>query len=621
MVGYTKSFGAGDYDIWILKLDKNGEILWQKTYGSKGYDIAHSVKQITDAGYIVAGESDENMLIIKLDGNGNIEWQKEYGKGEIYSIQQTIDGGYILVGNTYDDILIVKLDMYGNVKWQKVIEDSSYSSSYSVQQTKDGYILAGYVSINRGYDVNYETYRYDRDAYIIKLDEEGNIQWQKTYGSSIKNIFGNYPDEIAYSIQQTNDGGYIVAGDTGFFDIWILKLDEEGNIQWQKTYSGIGEDRIAVPTDPASEAIQQTSDGGYIVVGYTNSFGDKYHTDIWILKLDEEGNIQWQKTYGGEDYDEAKCVRETSDGYIIAGETKSFGAGKDDFFVFKVDKNGNIPDCDLGKSSNANVGEVSQVEVIEAKFEYRDTYIVEGDTNIVPQNTYISPEWICPSTSTNKPPVIDSFVGSPTYGMLPLTVTFTCTAHDPDGNIVEYHWDFNGDGAIDKTTTVGMTYHTYSEEGTYYAQCIVVDDTGLSIVSPFIKIIAEKEKEVIKNKVYVKILNNDDDTLITNFYIDGELKHKTNVPFGRLWSIGSYEVPQGYHEFKITWQDPDDMKIYNYKVSYNIEGDREITLYISKHAKQEGEVVELKKESFQGREYTLYNSEKGMDFDLSLIHI
>jgi len=155
-------------------------------------------------------------------------------------------------------------------------------------------------------------------------------QWAKTYGGT--------GDDYAYSIQQTSDGGYIVAGYTGssgagLADFWVLKLKSDGTVDWQKTYGGGGYD--------SASSIQQTSDGGYIVAGVTTSFGAGGY-DFWVLKLDGSGNVQWQKTYGGTGNDYANSIQQTTDGgYIVAGVTTSFGAGGD-FWVLKLDSSGNV---------------------------------------------------------------------------------------------------------------------------------------------------------------------------------------------------------------------------------------------------------------------------------------
>jgi hypothetical protein len=212
--------------------------------------------------------------------------------------------------------------------------------AYSVQRTSDGgYILAGY------------TYSFGAggfDIFLIKTDANGNIIWAKTYGGT--------DWDVARSVQQTSDGGYIVAGwtrsfGTGYYDIFLIKTDANGNIIWAKAYGGTNND--------TAYSVQQTSDGGYIVAGRTGSFGAG-GLDIFLIKTDANGNIQWAKTYGGTDWDEAFSVQQTSDGgYIVAGTTWSFGAGGPDIFLIKTDANGNIGSCSIVRSVSPTVNTVS----------------------------------------------------------------------------------------------------------------------------------------------------------------------------------------------------------------------------------------------------------------------
>jgi hypothetical protein len=197
-----------------------------------------------------------------------------------------------------------------------------YDVAYSVQQTSDGgYIVAG---------VTHSFSAGGYDIFLIKTDANGNVQWAKTYGGT--------SGDGAFPVQQTSDGGYIVAGVTNSFgaggsDVFLIKTDTSGNIVWAKTYGGTNDDRATF--------VQQTSDGGYIVAGWTRSFGAGY-TDIFLIKTDTSGNIVWAKTYGGTSYDWAYSVQQTSDnGYIVGGYTGSFGVGTN-IFLIKTDTNGNI---------------------------------------------------------------------------------------------------------------------------------------------------------------------------------------------------------------------------------------------------------------------------------------
>lgn len=337
VAGETYSLGAVNSDEWVLKIDANGNIQWQKVYGGIGYDIARSIQQTADGGYIVAGETssfgaDTEVWILKLDGSGSIQWQNRYGGAGVdvaYSIQQTSDGGYIAVGETTSfgaggaDAFVFKLKSDGSIDWQKSYGGTNDDRARSIQQTlDDGFIVAGETDSFGGGDL---------DIWVLKLDGQGAVVWQKSYG-------GN-DDDVANSVQQTSDGGYIVAGGTTptgstVNDVFLLRLDASGGVVWQKTYGGVNDD--------VAYSSQQTSDGGYIVAGRSSSFGNIFG-DIWVLKIEPNGDIDWQKTYGGNESNSANAIQQLSDGrYIVAGETSYFGAGEADVCVLKLEGNGEI---------------------------------------------------------------------------------------------------------------------------------------------------------------------------------------------------------------------------------------------------------------------------------------
>jgi uncharacterized delta-60 repeat protein len=311
---------------------------WARTYGGSEDDFAYSVQQTTDGGYIVAGVTDSffdesgDIWILKLASDGTIEWQKTYGRGlgdGAYFIQQTSDGGYVVAGyypSVGWNIWVLKLSSDGNIEWQKYYR-GNYDGEMgrSIQQTTDG----GYIVASD--PVHWDTPDYDYDISVSKLTSNGDIEWYKTYRGS--------ENDNAYSIQQTTDGGYVVAGETESFgagnsDIWILKLASDGTIEWQKTYGGYASD--------GASSIQQTVDGGYVVAGQSISFGTGI-SDIWVLKLASDGTVEWQKTYGGSQKDEAYSVQQTSDGgYVVAGQTDSFGAGNADIWILKLVSDGTI---------------------------------------------------------------------------------------------------------------------------------------------------------------------------------------------------------------------------------------------------------------------------------------
>ncbi len=318
-------------------------VKFAKTYGGTGHDEAFGVRQTSDGGYIVLGITYTfgmgwgDSYLMKTDAYGNVQWVKTYG-GTSYdwtwSFQQTSDGGYILAGVTYSfgvgdgDLFLIKTDANGNVQWTKTYGGGVYDVAYTVLQTSDGgYIAAGRTN---SFGVGWH------DIFFIKTDANGNLQWAKTYGGT--------NEDRANSVQQTSDGGYIVVGYTESFgagggDIFLIKTDANGNVQWARTYGGANNDWVA--------SFQQTSDGGYILAGWTASFGAGGR-DIFLIKTDANGNVQWAKTYGGTNWEWANSVQQTSDGgYIVTGWISSFGAGSYDAFLIKTDANGNIGSCGI----------------------------------------------------------------------------------------------------------------------------------------------------------------------------------------------------------------------------------------------------------------------------------
>ncbi|WP_294281926.1 hypothetical protein [uncultured Chryseobacterium sp.] len=396
--------GKGGWDYWVVKADNTGNIQWQKRYGGTGDDQLYGVVQTSDNGYVLLGRSEAasastgdqagiagkggiDYWLIKIDSSGNIQWQKRYGgSGDdvvngANSIVQTADGGFFIGGysvaasaNTGDqtgsnnyggyDYWVLKTDASGIIQWQKRYGAGYDDFLYSVKQTQDGgYIIAGNsdfegVGIQAG-----SSSRGSIDYWLIKVNNTGTIQWQRNYGSMAQ--------DVLYDVIKTNDGGYIIAGHSSYgfllsgdqsnlnaygpYDYWIVKISNTGDIQWQNRYGGSSYNYCY--------AIRQTSDGGFIIGGFSDAnsastglqagspgYGGN---DYWILKTDSLGIIQWQKRYGGASDDFLYSISETPDGYLFGGFSAegSFNTGNQagtntqggfDFWVVRTDKNGNV---------------------------------------------------------------------------------------------------------------------------------------------------------------------------------------------------------------------------------------------------------------------------------------
>jgi uncharacterized delta-60 repeat protein len=302
---------------------------WAKSYGRANLPaFASSIQQTIDA-YIVAGTTysldapGRDFWVLKLKVDGAVSWQKTYSGGYAYSVQQTSDSGYVVAGLGFgSDWWVVKLNGEGGVSWQNRYGGDSWDLAHSIRQTTDGgYIVAG---ATQSFGAGYY------DIWVLKLNSDGTVDWQKRYGGS--------DWDGAYSVQQTIDHGYVVAGYTRSFgaandDFWVLKLNPDGTVSWQKRYGGTGDD--------SASSIQQTSDGGYIVAGETRSF-DAGGEDFWVLKLNSDGAVAWQKRYGGTGDDYASSIQQTSDGgYIVAG-SYSAGWGCGDFWILKLNSDGTV---------------------------------------------------------------------------------------------------------------------------------------------------------------------------------------------------------------------------------------------------------------------------------------
>jgi hypothetical protein len=351
--------GEGGYDLWVVRLDADGAVVWERGIGGSAGDYAKTVRQTSDGGFVVTGDSYSfrtgdrycDIWVVKFDGSGGIDWQHTYG-GTHYDIpqdiQETFDGqgvstGYILTGYTRSygaggyDIWVMRLDASGGVLWQKTYGGSSDEFGRSVLPTSDGgFVVAGDTeSFGAG----------AKDVWILKLTSAGLVDWEKTLGGT--------GDETPYSVRLAGDDGCTIGAGTESFgagndDFWVIHLNASGGLAWQYTYGGTDSDYL--------RDLEKSADGGYIITGWTYSFGIDYN-DAWVLKLDSEGAVQWQKLYNKPyDYegeilngpDWAYAVAQTKDGgYAFSGDTDWWDSDRNsDSWVFKVNGQGDLG-CDM----------------------------------------------------------------------------------------------------------------------------------------------------------------------------------------------------------------------------------------------------------------------------------
>lgn len=346
--GFTNSFGSGGNDFYLVKTDDKGDVLWSKTYGSTGSDECYGMLQATDGGFVMAGyttsfgSTGTDVLIIKTNAQGVLQWSKMVsGFSSDFVITVTGDSGYVVVGTTYSfgsgnsDMLLCKLDTGGNFLWSKTIGGSGDEWGFNCRETNDGGVIATGITNSFGAG-NY-------DFYVVKVDGNGTVQWTKTYG-------GVNRDDGQHA-EQTSDGGYIITGYTQSFgaggtDFLLIKTDANGNLQWNKTYGGTNND-YAISVKPAFN-------GGYAISGYTESFGFG-NSDVYLVKTDYLGNIEWTRTFGGAGNEYSnKLSTINDDSYALASRTQSFGAGGTDFYLIKTDSLGNSG-CNATVSTSLNI--------------------------------------------------------------------------------------------------------------------------------------------------------------------------------------------------------------------------------------------------------------------------
>ncbi|UEC42621.1 MAG: hypothetical protein METHAR1v1_760006 [Methanothrix sp.] len=280
ITGGTNSFGAGDFDIWLIKTDSTGVEEWNRTYGGPGYDWAYSIEKAKDGGYLILGETTSlgaggmDLWLIKTDSLGAPVWNRTFGGGEDdggRSIQETDDGGYIITGFSESfgrggmDLWLLKVDSDGNEEWNRTFGGSKDDMGQSVRQTKDGgYVLAG--GANSPSTATPPT----GDAWLIRTDRSGTPIWGRIYS------FGDASYDLATTVRETDDGGFIVAGRSseGKSSAWLIKTDDAGMKEWEVVYKESGREE--------GSSVLVAGDGSYVTTGWTTSAGSP---DLWLAKI------------------------------------------------------------------------------------------------------------------------------------------------------------------------------------------------------------------------------------------------------------------------------------------------------------------------------------------------
>lgn len=335
LAGYTYSFGAGNSDLFLLNTDAQGDALWAGAFGGSGWEYGHSVALAPDGGYVAAGYTtsagagSRDVYLVKVDASGNELWSRTYG-GPGADVGQAVwateDGGYIVVGYTEsvggggEDVYLVKTDAEGSELWSKVLDGEGAEVGNSIVEVAGGgYLIAGAF----GSEVSD-----NREVYLIRTDAGGNPLWSRTFGHDADDY------EWGSVARATLDGGFVVVGNSDhplqqeLSDIYLLKVDEKGSEVWSTVFGrsqfyDFGDD------------VYPTQDGGYAIVGATR-FGSG-DSDVYLARADAEGTVLWKKWIGGPWPDRATAVLETAEGDIVlAGQTRSFGAGSYDVWLIKV---------------------------------------------------------------------------------------------------------------------------------------------------------------------------------------------------------------------------------------------------------------------------------------------
>ncbi|MBU1920577.1 T9SS type A sorting domain-containing protein [bacterium] len=331
LAGHTWSHSVGGaLDFWLVKTDVNGDSMWSQAYGDSVDEICMTAQQTSDGGYILAGMKEsisnveDDFWLVKTNMNGDTLWTRSCGgvdREECYGVVETNDGGFAVAGFTEsfgagnEDIWLLKVSSSGDSLWSRTFGGALNDRCYALIQTSDGgLVLAG---ITRSFSTN------SSDFWLVKTNASGDSLWSHSYGG-----FGQ---QECWTVAQTSDGGFVLAGwnyPTDNHDFYLVKTNSNGDSLWSHSYGGSNRDDCY--------SVLETASGGYALAGITMSYGAGSR-DIWLLSVDSSGDSLWSRTFGGGDQEYGRCLRQTSDfGFVIGGSTYSFGAGSEDIWLVKT---------------------------------------------------------------------------------------------------------------------------------------------------------------------------------------------------------------------------------------------------------------------------------------------
>ncbi len=469
IAGNSYSFGAGDYDGYAVKTDKNGTVLWSKTYGTTNFDAFNDVVIMPDKGYLFAGSSStisswgdaaSMYYIVRTDSDGQEQWTKKMysNSNRVHNIIPTDDGNFILYGDDAYNIHLGKINANGTTLFYNtylLYTGSGIAQAGTAKSTADGgFILSGHVR-------NQSTSLYD--LFLLKVTALGAVEWTKIYSST-------YASTYASDVLVLSDGSFIVTGSaeglaTELFDVLLLKTDADGVLQWVHSYSGENEEK--------GKSLSLSCDGGFVITGNSKSFKNNIN-DLYLIKTDANGTVQWSNVYGGYNIDAGNRVVVTNDcDIVLTGATQSYGAGLSDVFLLKLTPTGS----DLQNCNKTNVTSALGTHTLNE--EWKSVYGQMG--YILAENLAIT----VTDASTHTTPDVCNECRKPLTDFDYVQNKMSLNFLNYSENGTSYAWDL-GDETSD---IMHSPVHEYTNTGTYNVKLVATNGCGKDSVTKVVTVI------------------------------------------------------------------------------------------------------------------------------------